>query len=65
MWLFGRHSFPFFLLALGALAVFNSMTLYWAPPKRIKPTITWRIKAGLLGVAAMSVGIFLLLKMGF
>jgi hypothetical protein len=65
MWLFGSHSFPIFLLALGALAVFNSVTLYWTPRKRIKPTITWRIKAGLFGVVAMSVGIFLLLKMGF
>jgi len=65
MWIFARHSFPLFLLALGALAVFNSVTLYWKPPKRIKPTITWRIGAGLLGVAAMSVGVFLLLKMGF
>jgi hypothetical protein len=65
MWIFARHWVPFSLLALGALAVFNSMTLYWKPPKRIKPTITWRIRAGLLGVAAMSVGIFLLLKTGF
>jgi hypothetical protein len=62
-WIFYRHWLPSFLLALGVLAVFNSLTLYWRPPAEIEPTIAWSVRAGLLGIAAVGAAIFLL-KMG-
>ncbi len=61
-WLLGwRYYGAFALMALGLLAIFNAITLYWRPRQRKVPvTIGWRVLAASIGVASVITGLMLL-----